>query len=72
MARNWYRRRRTVRELVGARLAMLLLMLAMAVAARLDEEPPVVETVELTPAERAEVVGRWYGEIYPSYVAPRR
>lgn len=74
MARNWYRKKRTIREMAGATLAIIIVLLAMAVVGRLEEGPPPVEQVELTPKAKADIVARWYGEIYPAYavVPPER
>lgn len=67
MARTWYRRKRTVKEMTGATLALIIIMAALAVAGRLEQEPPQVETAELTREQRAEIIGTWYRELYPAY-----
>lgn len=67
MARTWYRRKRTVKEMAGATLALIIVMAALAVAGRLEQEPPPVETVDLTREQRAEIIGTWYRELYPAY-----
>lgn len=65
------RRRRSVGEMVLFTLFLVSMVALLVVAAReQDEQPPV--TVGLTQDERVEIVGRWYGEVYPEFVAPRR
>ena len=73
MARTWYRRKRTVKEMAGATLALIIIIIAaLAVAGRLEQEPPSVETVDLTREQRAEIIGTWYRELYPAYALQER
>jgi len=67
MARNYYRKKRTIREMAGATMALILVLLALAVAGTLEQEPPPVEQVELSAETRNAIVASWDREIYPAY-----
>lgn len=63
--RRAYGRRRTVGEMAIFALFCVAVLALLAVAACEQEEPPALDRAEAE--RRAEVVRRWYAEMYPAY-----